>query len=121
MVCIPIRESSVVKFNNYWYIRFNTPISGLFSNVFQIFLVLLQFEDFANHNAIDLGHGHYSLATSKMLDVLLLTGTSGTCDTFGNKYLAHSPEFELKDVEVISFPLSLICSLQQNPNTQVWT
>ncbi|XLU44919.1 hypothetical protein S245_039733, partial [Arachis hypogaea] len=65
----------------------------------KIFLVLLQFEDFANHNAIDLGHGHYSLATSKMLDVLLLTGTSGTCDTFGNKYLAHSPEFELKDVE----------------------
>ncbi|RYR25003.1 hypothetical protein Ahy_B02g058637 [Arachis hypogaea] len=74
----------------------------------KIFLVLLQFEDFANHNAIDLGHGHYSLATSKMLDVLLLTGTSGTCDTFGNKYLAHSPEFELKDVELERVELLLL-------------
>lgn len=30
-----------------------------------------------------------------------LTGTSGPCDTFGNKCLAHSPEFELKNVEVM--------------------
>ncbi|XLR23141.1 hypothetical protein S83_051041, partial [Arachis hypogaea] len=34
--------------------RFSTPISGFFSNVFLIFLVLLQFEDFTNHNAFDL-------------------------------------------------------------------
>lgn len=30
-----------------------------------------------------------------------LTGTSGPCDTFGNLCLAHSTEFELKNVEVI--------------------
>lgn len=34
------------------------------------------------------------------LCVLRLTGTSGPCDTFGNRCLAHNEEFELKNVEV---------------------
>ncbi|KAF3457836.1 hypothetical protein FNV43_RR02496 [Rhamnella rubrinervis] len=33
------------------------------------------------------------------LDGDLLNGTSGPCETFGNMCLAHSPEFELKNVE----------------------
>ncbi|KAI4345885.1 hypothetical protein L6164_012972 [Bauhinia variegata] len=33
----------------------------------------------------------------------LLTGTSGPCDTFGNSCLAHSPEFDLKNVELWGF------------------
>ncbi|OIW13131.1 hypothetical protein TanjilG_32112 [Lupinus angustifolius] len=49
------------------------------------------------------GGGNYALC----LDEDLLTGTSGPCDTFGNKCLAHSPEFELKNVEdEISIPIS---------------
>ncbi|KAG8658519.1 hypothetical protein MANES_03G159300v8 [Manihot esculenta] len=35
------------------------------------------------------------------LDGDLLNGTSGPCETFGNLCLAHQPEFELKNVEVI--------------------
>ncbi|KAK8278928.1 hypothetical protein V6Z12_D09G077100 [Gossypium hirsutum] len=34
------------------------------------------------------------------LDGDLLNGTSGPCETFGNKCLAHNEEFELKNVEV---------------------
>ncbi|RYR38071.1 hypothetical protein Ahy_A09g043020 isoform A [Arachis hypogaea] len=45
------------------------------------------------------GGGNYALC----LHEDLLTGTSGTCDTFGNKCLAHNPEFELKDVELWGF------------------
>ncbi|XP_016177052.1 oxidation resistance protein 1 isoform X3 [Arachis ipaensis] len=45
------------------------------------------------------GGGNYALC----LHEDLLTGTSGTCDTFGNKCLAHSPEFDLKDVELWGF------------------
>lgn len=37
------------------------------------------------------------------LDEDLLTGTSGPCDTFGNMCLAHSSEFELKNVEFWGF------------------
>ncbi|WJX10797.1 hypothetical protein P8452_01476 [Trifolium repens] len=37
------------------------------------------------------------------LDGDLLTGTSGPSDTFGNKCLAHTPEFELKNVELWGF------------------
>ncbi|XP_058728382.1 uncharacterized protein LOC131600203 isoform X2 [Vicia villosa] len=37
------------------------------------------------------------------LDGDLLTGTSGPCETFGNRCLAHSPEFELKNVELWGF------------------
>ncbi|XLT05889.1 hypothetical protein HN51_044638, partial [Arachis hypogaea] len=33
---------------------FNTPISGFFSNIFPIFLIVLQFESFVNHNAFNL-------------------------------------------------------------------
>lgn len=37
-----------------------------------------------------------------LLNVLKrLNGTSGPCDTFGNLCLAHSPEFDLKNVEVM--------------------
>ncbi|RZB44871.1 Oxidation resistance protein 1 isoform A [Glycine soja] len=43
------------------------------------------------------GGGNYALC----LEEDLLTGTSGPSDTFGNKCLAHSPEFELKNVEVM--------------------
>ncbi|TKY51830.1 Oxidation resistance protein 1 [Spatholobus suberectus] len=41
------------------------------------------------------GGGNYALC----LEEDLLTGTSGPSDTFGNLCLAHSPEFELKNVE----------------------
>lgn len=37
------------------------------------------------------------------LDGDLLTGTSGPCETFGNSCLAHSQEFELKNVELWGF------------------
>lgn len=37
-----------------------------------------------------------------------LTGTSGPCDTFGNQCLAHSPEFELKNIEVDFLPLTFV-------------
>ncbi|XP_020225296.1 oxidation resistance protein 1 [Cajanus cajan] len=37
------------------------------------------------------------------LDDDLLSGTSGPCDTFGNMCLAHSSEFELKNVELWGF------------------
>ncbi|XP_004497807.1 uncharacterized protein [Cicer arietinum] len=37
------------------------------------------------------------------LDGDLLTGASGPCDTFGNECLAHTPEFELKNVELWGF------------------
>ncbi|KAF8401979.1 hypothetical protein HHK36_012930 [Tetracentron sinense] len=43
------------------------------------------------------GGGNFALC----LDGDLLRGTSGPCETFGNLCLAHSPEFELKNVEVI--------------------
>ncbi|KAG4983768.1 hypothetical protein JHK87_028517 [Glycine soja] len=42
------------------------------------------------------GGGNYALC----LEEDLLSGTSGPSDTFGNKCLAHSPEFELKNVEL---------------------
>ncbi|KAK7343990.1 hypothetical protein VNO77_13168 [Canavalia gladiata] len=45
------------------------------------------------------GGGNYALC----LEEDLLTGTSGPCDTFGNSGLAHSPEFELKNVELWGF------------------
>ncbi|KAJ1409479.1 TLDc domain [Sesbania bispinosa] len=45
------------------------------------------------------GGGSFALC----LDEDLLTGTSGPCDTFGNLCLAHSPEFELKNVELWGF------------------
>nr|CAD1836117.1 unnamed protein product [Ananas comosus var. bracteatus] len=37
------------------------------------------------------------------LDEDLLNGSSGPCETFGNLCLAHSPEFELKNVELWGF------------------
>ncbi|ESW17810.1 hypothetical protein PHAVU_007G270400 [Phaseolus vulgaris] len=37
------------------------------------------------------------------LDEDLLTGSSGPCDTFGNMCLAHTSEFELKNVELWGF------------------
>lgn len=45
------------------------------------------------------GGGNFALC----LDGELLTGTSGPCDTFGNLCLAHSQEFELKNVELWGF------------------
>ncbi|XP_065030645.1 uncharacterized protein LOC135653090 isoform X1 [Musa acuminata AAA Group] len=45
------------------------------------------------------GGGHFALS----LDEDLLHGTSGPCETFGSLCLAHSPEFELKNVELWSF------------------
>ncbi|KAK7391654.1 hypothetical protein VNO78_20071 [Psophocarpus tetragonolobus] len=45
------------------------------------------------------GGGNYALC----LEEDLLTGTSGPSDTFGNLCLAHSPEFELKNVELWGF------------------
>lgn len=45
------------------------------------------------------GGGSFALS----LDEDLLSGTSGPCDTFGNLCLAHSPEFELKNVELWGF------------------
>lgn len=44
------------------------------------------------------GGGNFALS----LDGDLLTGSSGPCETFGNSCLAHDPEFELKNVEVLS-------------------
>ncbi|KAK9082892.1 hypothetical protein Scep_029363 [Stephania cephalantha] len=45
------------------------------------------------------GGGNFALR----VDEDLLHGTSGPCDTFGNECLAHSPEFELKNVELWGF------------------
>ncbi|KAL4578486.1 hypothetical protein LXL04_014609 [Taraxacum kok-saghyz] len=45
------------------------------------------------------GGGSFALR----LDADLLTGTSGPCDTFGNRCLAHNEEFELKNVELWGF------------------
>ncbi|XP_010264889.1 PREDICTED: nuclear receptor coactivator 7-like [Nelumbo nucifera] len=45
------------------------------------------------------GGGNFALC----LDGDLLRGTSGPCETFGNLCLAHSPEFELKNVELWGF------------------
>ncbi|KAJ7955474.1 oxidation resistance protein 1-like [Quillaja saponaria] len=45
------------------------------------------------------GGGNFALC----LDGDLLTGTSGPCETFGNLCLAHSSEFELKNVELWGF------------------
>uniref|UniRef100_A0A5B6Z3D4 Putative oxidation resistance protein 1 n=1 Tax=Davidia involucrata TaxID=16924 RepID=A0A5B6Z3D4_DAVIN len=45
------------------------------------------------------GGGNFALS----LDGDLLTGTSGPCETFGNLCLAHSQEFELKNVELWGF------------------
>ncbi|KAF5752420.1 oxidation resistance protein 1 [Tripterygium wilfordii] len=45
------------------------------------------------------GGGNFALC----LDGDLLSGTSGPCETFGNLCLAHSPEFELKNVELWGF------------------
>ncbi|KAJ6790800.1 oxidation resistance protein 1 [Iris pallida] len=45
------------------------------------------------------GGGNFALC----LDGDLLHGTSGPCDTFGNLCLAHSPEFDLKNVELWGF------------------
>lgn len=49
------------------------------------------------------GGGNFALC----LDGDLLTGTSGPCDTFGNQCLAHSPEFELKNIELWGFTHAL--------------
>uniref|UniRef100_A0A0D9WYA5 TLDc domain-containing protein n=1 Tax=Leersia perrieri TaxID=77586 RepID=A0A0D9WYA5_9ORYZ len=45
------------------------------------------------------GGGNFALC----LDEDLLHGTSGSCETFGNSCLAHSPDFELKNVELWGF------------------
>ncbi|KAG9445747.1 hypothetical protein H6P81_011875 [Aristolochia fimbriata] len=45
------------------------------------------------------GGGNFALC----LDGDLLRGTSGPCDTFGNLCLAHSPEFDLRNVELWGF------------------
>ncbi|KAI6693670.1 hypothetical protein NL676_021380 [Syzygium grande] len=45
------------------------------------------------------GGGNFALS----LDGDLLSGTIGPCETFGNLCLAHSPEFELKNVELWGF------------------
>ncbi|KAI4318163.1 hypothetical protein L6164_025966 [Bauhinia variegata] len=45
------------------------------------------------------GGGNFAIR----LDEDLLTGSSGPCDTFGNLCLAHSPEFDLKNVELWGF------------------
>ncbi|KAK3126910.1 hypothetical protein QOZ80_7AG0565040 [Eleusine coracana subsp. coracana] len=45
------------------------------------------------------GGGKFALR----VDEDLLHGSSGSCETFGNSCLAHSPEFELKNVELWSF------------------
>ncbi|KAK4266210.1 hypothetical protein QN277_027165 [Acacia crassicarpa] len=45
------------------------------------------------------GGGNFALR----VDEDLLTGSSGPCDTFGNSCLAHSAEFELKNVEFWGF------------------
>ncbi|XP_061355389.1 uncharacterized protein LOC133299912 [Gastrolobium bilobum] len=45
------------------------------------------------------GGGSFALC----VDGDMLTGTSGPCDTFGSLCLAHSPEFELKNVELWGF------------------
>ncbi|CAN6486112.1 unnamed protein product [Victoria cruziana] len=45
------------------------------------------------------GGGSFALC----LDGDLLHGTSGPCETFGNKCLAHKEEFELKNVELWGF------------------
>ncbi|KAK9146230.1 hypothetical protein Sjap_006133 [Stephania japonica] len=47
------------------------------------------------------GGGNFALR----VDEDLLHGTSGPCDTFGNECLAHSPEFELKNVELYTQPV----------------
>ncbi|KAL6191973.1 hypothetical protein ACLB2K_038361 [Fragaria x ananassa] len=49
------------------------------------------------------GGGNFAIC----LDGDLLSGTSGPCETFGNLCLAHKPDFELKNVEVISSYLTL--------------
>ncbi|KAL6639142.1 hypothetical protein ACP70R_022872 [Stipagrostis hirtigluma subsp. patula] len=45
------------------------------------------------------GGGNFALS----IDEDLLHGSSGSCETFGNSCLAHSPEFELKNVELWGF------------------
>ncbi|XP_071709401.1 uncharacterized protein [Rutidosis leptorrhynchoides] len=45
------------------------------------------------------GGGSFALR----LDGDLLSGTSGTCDTFGNRCLAHNEDFEVKNVELWGF------------------
>ncbi|KAK6646000.1 hypothetical protein PHAVU_L001844 [Phaseolus vulgaris] len=45
------------------------------------------------------GGGSYALS----LEEDLLSGTSGPSETFGNSCLAHSPEFQLKNVELWGF------------------
>ncbi|KAI4368434.1 hypothetical protein MLD38_016991 [Melastoma candidum] len=45
------------------------------------------------------GGGNFALR----LDGDLLSGTSGPCETFGNSCLAHSMDFELKNVELWGF------------------
>ncbi|TVU39503.1 hypothetical protein EJB05_12926, partial [Eragrostis curvula] len=43
------------------------------------------------------GGGNFAL----FVDEDLLHGSSGSCETFGNSCLAHSPEFELRNVEFL--------------------
>ncbi|XP_060180041.1 uncharacterized protein LOC132609872 isoform X2 [Lycium barbarum] len=45
------------------------------------------------------GGGNFALS----LDGELLSGSSGPCETFGNSFLAHDQEFELKNVELWGF------------------
>lgn len=39
-----------------------------------------------------------------------LSGSSGPCETFGNSFLAHDQEFELRTVEVISLLIPRLCT-----------
>lgn len=45
------------------------------------------------------GGGNFALS----LDGELLSGSSGPCETFGNSFLAHDQEFELRNVELWGF------------------
>ncbi|GAV88350.1 TLD domain-containing protein [Cephalotus follicularis] len=51
------------------------------------------------------GGGNFALR----LDEDLLTGTSGSCETFGNLCLAHNSEFDLKNVELWGFTHASQC------------
>ncbi|KAH1128040.1 hypothetical protein GYH30_016558 [Glycine max] len=62
------------------------------------------------------GGGNYALC----LEEDLLSGTSGPSDTFGNKCLAHSPEFELKNVKVMFLLLMFVFQLTKLKQIIKW-